>query len=374
VLVGLLIVLGSLMVIIGVLAIWLNTVIFDSSTWRATSEQIIRDPAVQHQTSVYVVDQLYDSGAVENEVAGSLPPKIAPFAPAVTSALKNVAIEVGDRLLATEPVQKLFVEASVKAHDQFALLITDQTKFAKIDGDKIILDLRPVLIEIADKAGAGAQAERRLPADAGKVEVMTADQLSTLQTAVRVLHALSVWAAFICVVVFALAIWLADGFRRRALLWSAIGILIATFVMVFVRRALGSMITDALVGNVSVRPAYLNAWYIGTDVIGTINLTLLIIALVMTVGLWLAGDGRWSAATRRRLAPWIAQARFAFGIPALVLLVLLVWMPLPIFEKLFPVLAIVILGGIGIEALRRQVIAERAAADPAGTTKPHPPA
>jgi len=374
VLVGVLIFLGSLMVIIGVLAIWLNTVIFDSSTWRATSQQIIQNPAVQHQTSQYVVDQLYNSSAVESQVAAALPPKLQPFAAAVTSGLHNVAIDAGDRLLATAPVQQLFVEASVKAHDEFALLINDQTKFAKIDNGKIVLDLRPVLIEIADKAGAGAQAERVLPANAGQLDIMSSNQLSTVQTAVRILHALSIWAAFICVVLFAVAVWLADGYRRRALLWSAIGILIATFVLIFVRRELGSMIIDALVGNVAVRPALITAWYIGTDVIGTINLTLLIIALVLVIGLWLAGQGRWSTAARRRLAPWLSKPRYAFGIPAVILFLLVVWGPLPVFEKPWSVLAMVVLGGIGIEVLRRQTIAEHAAVDTVPPTEPAPPA
>ena len=292
--------------------------VFDSSTWRSTSQELIQNPAVQHQTSQYVVDQLYNSSSVESQVAAALPPQLQPFAPAVTSGLHNVAIDAGNRLLATTPVQQLFVEASVKAHDEFVRLINDQTKFAKIDNNKIVLDLHPVLIEIANKAGAGAQAQRLLPPTAGQLDIMNANQLSTVQTVVRILHALSIWAAFICVVLFALAVWLAHGYRRRALLWSAIGILIATFALIFVRRELGSLIINALVGNVSVRPALITAWYIGTNVIGTINLTLLIIALVLVIGLWLAGPGRSSTAVRRRLAPWITNPWYAFGIPAVI--------------------------------------------------------
>ncbi len=361
---GVLIFLGSLMVIIGVLAIWLNTVVFDSSTWRSTSQELIQNTAVQHQTSQYVVDQLYNSSSVESQVAAALPPQLQPFAPAVTSGLHNVAIDVGNRLLATAPVQQLFVEASVKAHDEFVRLINDQTQFAKIDNGKIVLDLHPVLIEVANKAGAGAQAQRLLPPTAGQLDIMNANQLSTVQTVVRILHALSIWAAFICVLLFALAVWLAHGYRRRALLWSAIGILIATFALIFFRRELGSMIIDALVGNVSVRPALITAWYIGTNVIGTINLTLLIIALVLVIGLWLAGPGRSSTAVRRRLAPWITNPWYAFGIPAVILFLLVVWGPLPVFEKPFSVLAMVVLGGIGIEVLRRQTIAEQAGTPP----------
>ena len=111
---GVLIFLGSLMVIIGVLAIWLNTVVFDSSTWRSTSKKLIQDPAVQHQMSAVRGRPALQLQPVESEVAAALPPSSRPFAPAVTSGLHNVAIDAGNRLLATTPVQQLFVEASVK--------------------------------------------------------------------------------------------------------------------------------------------------------------------------------------------------------------------------------------------------------------------
>jgi len=47
-----------------------------------------------------------------------------------------------------------------------------------------------------------------------------------------------------------------------------------------------------------------------------------------------------------------------------ILFLLVVWGPLPVFEKPFSVLAMVVLGGIGIEVLRRQTIAEQAGTPP----------
>jgi hypothetical protein len=166
------------------------------------------------------------------------------------------------------------------------------------------------------------------------------------------------------VALFALAVWIARGFRRRALLWSAIGILLAAIVLIFIRRELGSQIINALASDPSVRPALVQAWYIGTQVLGTINQTLVIIGVVLLVGVWLAGAGRIPSAVRGRLAPWITNPIYAFGIPAVVLVILIAWGPLPIFQKLIPVIIIAVLAAIGIEALRRLTIAERAGAPP----------
>ncbi len=357
--VGLLIGVASLMVIVSILSIWLNTVVYDTPTWRATSQEIIQDPAVQRQVSQYVVDELYNSAAIENAISGALPPKFQNFAPAVTSGLREVAVQAADRLLATTPVQNLWVEASVKAHDALVRLIDNQTKFAQLNNGQIVLDLHPVLLQVADTAGLGAAAQRLLPASAGQLDIMTTTQLSTLQTAARILHALSIWAPVIVVVLLALAIWLADGFRRRTLLWSAIGILLATLILVVVRRILGTEIVDSLAGNVAARPALINAWYIATDVLGTTNLTVLVSAIVLVVGAWFAGAGRLPSEVRRRLAPWIINPLYAFGIPAVVLVVLVVWGPLPVFQKWIPVMVIAVLAALGIEALRRLTTAER---------------
>jgi hypothetical protein len=128
--------------------------------------------------------------------------------------------------------------------------------------------------------------------------------------------------------------------------------------LIFVRRILGEHIVDALVGDVAVRPALITAWYIGTNVIGTINVTLLIVAILLVIGVWLSGPGRGSTTVRKRLAPWIVKPLYAFGIPAVVLFVLIVWGPLPVFQKVIPVIIIAVLAAVGIEALRRQTIAE----------------
>jgi hypothetical protein len=362
VVVGVLIGLASLMVIVGIVAVWLNTVVYDTPTWRATSQSIIQDQAMQTQVSNYVVDQLYNSTAVQSEISSVLPPQFQAFAPAVASGLHQVAVNASERLLATTAVQHLFVEASVQAHDAFVRLIDDQSKFAKLDNGQVVLDLHPVLVQVADKAGVGGRVVSALPPTAGQIDVMNSNQLSAVQTAVRIIHALSNWALVIVVALFAVAIWLADGFRRRALLWSAIGILVATLVSVFIRRVLGEYIIDALTGNVSVRPALITAWYIGTDVLGTINVTLFIVSLVLIVGLWLVSGGRYATWVRTRLAPWIANPYYAFGVPAALLLILVVWEPLPVFHKFWSMVIIIVLAAVGIEAIRRITIAEQAGA------------
>lgn len=356
--VGVLIVLGSLLALLSVLAIWLNTVVFDTPTWRSTSAELIQNPAMQTQVANYVVNQVYNSSTVEQRVAKRLPPRLSPFAPAITSGLHTLAIDATERLLATPRVQGVWVDATTRAHDQFVDLITNKSKFTKIDNGEVVLDLHPVVVEVADQVGLGSAAAGLIPSNAGDVDIMDSNQLSLVQTGASLLHTVALVLPFVAAIVFILAVWLASGFRRRAMLWSAIGILVTTLILIFIRRVLGEQIIDALTNNVAIRPALINAWYIGTEVMATMVETLLIIAIVLIIGFWLSGTGRWSRAARGRLAPWLAKPIYAFGVPAVLLVILIAWAPLPIFQKLLPVIIIAVLGALGIEALRRLTHAE----------------
>jgi hypothetical protein len=356
--VGLIIAAGSLLIILSVLAIWVHTVVYDTPTWRATSKTIIQDPGVQKDVAQYVTEQLYTSPKVQSQITAALPPVLKAFSPEVTNGLRQVTQAAATRLLQRPRVQNLFVDASTRAHSDMVKLLDNNGKYVSSTNGKVVLDLRTVLIDVANNAGVGSQAQSLIPADSGQITLVDSNQLGTIQTLAHLLNILVIWLPLLTVVLFVLAVWLARGFRRRALLWSAIGILVATIVLVLVRRVLGEQIVNTLVSDVTVRPALITAWYIGTDILGTINWTLFFIAAILAVGLWLSSEGKLATRLRTKLAPWIANPYYAFGVPAAVLLILIVWEPLPVFHKVIPVLLIIVLSAVGIEALRRQIAAE----------------
>ena len=68
---------------------------------------------------------------------------------------------------------------------------------------------------------------------------------------------------------------------------------------------------------------------------------------------------RWARALRRAAAPWlIERPDVAYGVAAVVLLLLIAWGPLPALRMVIPVLLLIALAALGVAALRRQVAAE----------------
>ena len=81
----------------------------------------------------------------------------------------------------------------------------------------MVLDLRSFIIDVGTQLGIGDQLEQRLPQDAGQVTVLESGELGTAQKAVKAIKALS-WLLFLgTVALWAVALWLARGWRRVAL-------------------------------------------------------------------------------------------------------------------------------------------------------------
>src|SRR5262249_29700552 len=77
----------------------------------------------------------------------------------------------------------------------------------------------------------------------------------------------------------------------------------------------------------------------------------------------LAGDRRPAVAFRRAAAPWFRERPLAtYGIVIAILLLIVLWGPIPATRKPIPVLILFVLVWIGVEALRRQTAEEFPAA------------
>ena len=75
---------------------------------------------------------------------------------------------------------------------------------------------------------------------------MNSDQLSAAQSAFQVLKALSLWLLVLVLVMYALAIYLARGFRRRTLRNVGWAFVLVGLLTIIVRRLLGNYIVGAI--------------------------------------------------------------------------------------------------------------------------------
>ncbi len=131
----------------------------------------------------------------------------------------------------------------------------DDTTFIQTEGGAVVLDLRPLVIQIGDQVAVIGKVAERLPESSGRIAIMEESQLEAAQTATKILRSVADWMWLVALVVAALAVWLARGRRRLELRAIALGLVVVGLLMLAVRRFAGDYLVDELAQDDAVKPA-----------------------------------------------------------------------------------------------------------------------
>ena len=354
-----LIVLAGLIGFVSALTIWAKRQALETDHWVATSSRLLEDDEIRGALSVYLVDQLYSNVDVAAELQKSLPPQVKPLAAPIAGGLRELSVRAADNLLSRPGVQTLWREANRRAHETFLKIVDDKGEFLQTGGGDVVLDLRPLVDQLGDRVGLGERLQQRLGPDAGRIVIMKSDQLGTVQTIVDLIRKLSVWIAIAILVLFALAVYLAEGRRRETLRAVGVTFVVVGALLLVVRRLAGDYIVDKLVSGESVKRPVNDAWLIGTDLLKGIALTAIIYGIVVILAAVLAGPTRSAVWTRQRLAPFCREhPGLLYTIVGGVYLLVVLWGPTPAFRQPLWIIIFAALIGLGTEAFRRLTVRE----------------
>jgi hypothetical protein len=368
-----LIVVGVLILIISSLTTWVKRQALDTNAWTNTSASLLQNNDVRQALSVYIVDQLYQNGTVEQRLQQRLPSNLSGLAGPIAGALRQPAQAAVDRFLERPRVQALWKDANRAAHKQLLAILENKTRpGVSTAGGEVTLNLREFIVNVAEQLGIGSQVAARLPADAGQITVMKSSQLKTAQDGVKVLKALSWVLVFAALAAFAGALWLApSGTRRQTLRVIAGAFILVGILLLVIRRIAERYIVDALTSGESIRNAANATWLIGTSLLAQIAWSLILYGAVALIGVILAGPYGWARRFRMWLAPLLRDyPGAAWAILAGVFLVLLLWSPTPAFQTWLGVLILAGVLAIGFEAFRRVTVAELGTSSSAPSSAP----
>lgn len=301
ILVTVLVVLGCVLTPISIIAVWTHNTLLNTDQYVETVGPLAEDPAIQHAIANRVTQVFVANVDVEKEVADALPPRAAFAAPFVAQGIQRFVNEATLKLVETDQFQSLWDNVNRRAHGRLVNVLNGEgTETVATRNGKVEINLKPLLTKVQDKLeGLGISIFDKLPVGSiGTTFVLfESKDLRSAQEGVKILDTLALVLPILTVLLLAAAIAL-SGNRRRTLLRAALGVAFAILVVVAFFRVGRHFYLDAITSSGGSEDAAAAAY---TQILSFLRLaaqTVLVLALLVALGAWLAGPGK--LATRIR--------------------------------------------------------------------------
>ncbi len=363
-------------------ALWVNRQALNTENWTSTSSEIVADPHVQQALSTYLVNELFASGKVQARLQSALPEQLEGLSGPLSAGVRQLAQRAVPSLLAAPRVQQLWRNANHAAHQSLMKILNGGGNVVSTEKGVVTLNLHELVTELAAQLGLSSQlaaarsklsgssrgaarsaAEQKLgislPPSSGEIVIMRSRQLSAAQDIAKAIRGLAILLPLIAIALFALAVWLARGWRRLALRsvgWCFFGIGVA---LLLARRAAGDGVVKSLVANSANLEAANAVWSIGTSLLYDIAIAMVAYGVVLVLAAWLGGATRPATFLRHAGAPWLREhAVESYVLAGVILMLIVLWGPTPATRQILPVLVFAALAAIGVTALRRRTAIE----------------
>ena len=349
----------TVLAVVGMLSVWANRLLLNPENWSKTSTQLLQNPDIRSATSNYIVDQLYSNVNVPALIASGLPKRLDPLAAPVAGALRNGAVQAVDLALQRPRVQFLWEKANYAADKTLVAVVNGGKGPVGVNNGVVTLNLSQVIDQAGTRLGVSPSVTAKLPPSIGTLTVLRSHQLNAIQKVGNAIKHLALWLTIIVFVLYALAVLLARGRRRRAFMTVGVSFVLAGLIGVLGRKLLVSQITNSITSDASLRPAVRATIGIGTQILGDIAVAFVVVGAVFVVAAWFAGPASVPLTCRRAIAPFLREhPGWTYTIVATVMLLIFIWQPFPATGTPVGIIVFSALALLGTEVLRRQTEAE----------------
>src|SRR5215211_904174 len=121
-----LIVLASVLLVLSISANWIQAEALDTDWVVSATDEMLEAPEVREALAVYAVDQLYANVDVQGEIEARLPKSAKALATPADAAIRQPALDLERKALASTRVQDLVSRGVRLAHEHFVGLISDR--------------------------------------------------------------------------------------------------------------------------------------------------------------------------------------------------------------------------------------------------------
>lgn len=354
-----LIVFTTILLVIGIFATWANRLLFNPANWSNTSTQLLQNPNVRDTTANYIVNQIYANVDVPHLIESGLPTQFQALAAPISGALRSAAVQ-GVGLALTEPhVQSLWAQANRVAAQTFDAVVNGGKGAVSTKQGAVTLDLGAIVDDSASRLGLPSGLSAKLPPDIANLTVFKSNQLLLVQDIGKAIKGLALFLTILVPVLYAIAIVLTPGRRRRTLMTIGFAGVFAGAAVLLLRSILGSQVGGALTSDASLQVTIHDVYSIATAILTDIAAAVIVLGIVLILAAWFAGPARVARIGREGIAPFLRDHRnAAFAITAAVLVLIFIWNPISATGTPVGIILFTLLALLGTEILIRQTARE----------------
>jgi hypothetical protein len=350
---------ATLLAVFAIFAIWANRQLMNPTNWSRTSTALLQKETIRTALSGYLIDQLYANINVPAQLKSGLPTQLRPLAGPLSGALHGVAEQGAERALATPAVQNIWRKANHAADQALVAIVNGGGARVQIQGGTVSLNLRQIVADLAQRLGLPAGIAAKLPPSVANLKVVSSSQLGLVRNMAKALHALAVWLTVLVLALYALAVFLASGYRRRTLMWVGLSLVFSGLLVLVGRKVGQGQLVSAITSDASIEPAANDAYSVATSLLVQVAGAAIIIGVPVVLSAWFAGPARWAVAGRRFLAPHFRERPgLAYWMTAGLLALVFIWGPIPATRNPWSMLLFTALAFVGTHILRDQIAGE----------------
>jgi hypothetical protein len=337
-----LVVLTSVSLVATIVGVWTQRTLASEDRYVALVAPLASDPVIQQALAARLTDEVFVALEVEDRVRAALasiadvPDAAQLLVGPLVAGFEDVVRGRVEGFLASDRFAQLWVEINRAAHPKVQALLNgdyEELPNLEITGGEVRILLVPIVAEIVrglvedGLTGLGIDATIpeipasvepqeaiqqlggalgvTLPEDFGQVTVLTADQLSTYQSAVRTAKRV-IGGLFVLTMVLLVATILVAPDRRRAVIALGIGISVALFLGGVVIRRIERDVIDVIEAP-GARAAARDVYGAVVDGLRGVGLWVFVLAIIAVLAAYLSGRPAWFRRVAASVEGAIAQ-------------------------------------------------------------------
>jgi hypothetical protein len=269
VLTPLLLIAGTVLTTLALLAGWATWQLLDENAWGDTGDRLLEREEVRDRVADFIVDEVRAaSGGVLPSVIGD-------------GLESRVAEELG-----SPRAERAWRVATTEAHRDLVRVIEDDRTGS---GDVVTLDLDRVIRAVGQELGIPLPF---LPQGTGQMTIIEGRQARSVRVAAAELERTAVVLLIAAPLVLLLAVAAASGWRMRALAGAGIAVTVAGVLVLAIRALAGAYVVDVLTPTRPDREAAEAVWSAGTSLLGYMAAAAIVGGLVLALAAGLAARPR----------------------------------------------------------------------------------